>query len=134
MPTLRPTLQPLAQPDEKHPFVGREQELELVASKLAMRCEADDKIDAPVLVFWGGFGVGKSWLLKEIETRTKRGGKNLHRTRPMLPVSVRLDLEPRNAPSIWEQEDSSPTRLKFKDVIYQLWKQNFSDTSASTGN
>ena len=81
--------QPLRSPEPGRPFVNRERELKLVQDKLDIGIQGKP-MSAGVICFWGAFGMGKSWLLLELERRHRHAGSYAPGSRP--PIAARLDL------------------------------------------
>lgn len=118
---------PLAAPGPNRPFVARNAELQLIAEKIRPGCEKGDKIPLAVTCFWGAFGLGKSWLLLELERRYRR---QVPRSDGAFPTfAARLDLSPTRNPALWT--DNGSTHLKRSQLVLELWKQTALQMDAS---
>jgi hypothetical protein len=69
-----------------------------------------------VTCFWGAFGMGKSWLLLELERRYKQAGPKGAGSHPT--IVARLDLNREILPALWRDE-----KLNREQLIRELWKQ-----------
>ncbi len=108
-------LQPRPAPEPGYPFVNRKKELKLIEDKLS-NARRGDHIAMNVVCFWGTFGIGKSWLLHELERcyrRSAQAGEESHPT-----AAVRLDMAPERVPVLWQGD-----KLDVRQVIYEFWKQ-----------
>lgn len=106
---------PLDQPQPKRPFVDREQEVALIESKLLSGGVEGKQIRAGLVCFWGAFGMGKTWLLRELE-RVFAYPWPRESSHPA--AAARLDLSQKRSPALWPQNGFEHERL-----IRQLWKQ-----------
>lgn len=103
----------------RRPFVNRQREINIVAGKLAPRLECND-MSMTVVCIWGTFGIGKSWLLGEIEQEYLQSVKDsvtpTGTTCPALPV--RLDLRHTGRPGLWNGDE-----LDCISVVRELWRK-----------
>ena len=113
--TVTHTLQPLRAPEPGRPFVNRETELQFIEEKLRPGRQGE-QMSMIVTCFWGAFGIGKSWLLGELERRYRRNGSQVHSSHPTL--AARLDLNPLIIPALWQGG-----KLDVKQIVQELWKQ-----------
>jgi hypothetical protein len=99
----------------KELYVNRNKEIELVLDKCKTG-RGNDPIPRPVVCFWGGRGIGKSWLQLELERRLQRMNP------PRLEgdtACARLDLDPSvSEESLWKSGPLDRTRL-----LRELWRQ-----------
>jgi len=112
---MTPRLHPCRTPAPRRPFVDREDELTFIEAKLqpAMRGE---RMDMAVTCFWGASGIGKSWLLGEIERLYHRHEMLGAVARP--PVSARLDLDRAVGGALWQNDC-----LDLALIVNELWLQ-----------
>jgi len=110
-------LQPRRSPEPGHPFVNRQRELTLVERKLA-RGIRGEVMSSAVMCFWGAFGMGKSWLLMELERLYQRTDPQLHGSGSHPTIVARLDLNREISSTLWQD-----TRINREQVIRELWKQ-----------
>jgi len=108
-------LQPCRSPEPGRPFVNREAELQFIEEKLCPGRQGEP-MSMVVTCFWGAFGVGKSWLLNELERRYRRDEPQVHSTHHTL--AARLDMNPLIIPTLWQGG-----KLDVKQVVQELWKQ-----------
>jgi hypothetical protein len=108
-------LQPRRAPEPYRPFVNRQAELQFIADKLRPAHQGD-LMPMVVTCFWGAFGIGKSWLLGELERRYRRSGPQVHGSYPT--IAARLDLHPLVSPVLWQDG-----KLNLSHVVQELWKQ-----------
>jgi hypothetical protein len=113
--TVIHTLQSLRSPEPGRPFVNREGELQFIEEKLRPGCQGDS-MPMVVTCFWGAFGIGKSWLLGELERCYRRNGPQVHSPYPTL--AARLDMNPLIVPSLWQDG-----KLDVARVVQELWRQ-----------
>lgn len=96
-------------------YVNRQQEIDLVKDK----CTAgtgNDTIPRPVICFWGGRGIGKSWLLGKLELELI-GRKSLGPTGET--VCARLDLDPYVVgQALWRVGG-----LDRAELLHEVWRQ-----------
>ena len=96
-------------------YVNRQHEINLVLDK----CKAgpgNETIPRPVVCFWGGRGIGKSWLLGELASRLKR--KDPPKTAGDT-VRARLDFDPNvSGQSLWKTDG-----LDRVGLLRELWRQ-----------
>lgn len=107
--TRRPT------PEPNRPFVDRESELKLIDDKICLACTPERKIPLVVNCFWGANGVGKTWLLQEIERRYRSDGS--HSKEGCRTIAARLDLGKEKS-VFWQDQSFAKSR-----IIPELWKQ-----------
>jgi len=110
-----PKLQPRRSPEPGRPFVNRGRELKLVRDKLDIGMQGKS-MPSTVTCFWGAFGMGKSWLLLELERRYRHAGLKGVGSHPT--IAARLDLNREILPSLWQDE-----QLNREQLIRELWKQ-----------
>ncbi|MGB8648471.1 MAG: hypothetical protein WCF84_24760 [Anaerolineae bacterium] len=114
-------LVPCKTPSPNRPFVDRQVELKLVADKLNIGTR-DDVMPSVVTCFWGGFGSGKTWLLKEFERLYHRTVDDPQSSYPT--IAARLDLSPEANPALWLKPlDASGVRLNVGLLVQELGKQ-----------
>jgi hypothetical protein len=111
-------------PEPGRPFVNREPELALIQDKLGQGFFGKP-MRSVVVCFWGAFGMGKSWLLVELENRY-RDGQQTSASHPT--VTARLDLNREDSPAIWEEEGEQVgrepvVRLDRVKLVRELWRQ-----------
>jgi hypothetical protein len=115
--------QPRRSPEPGRPFVNRGRELALIQEKVRKGL-LGKQMRSVVTCFWGAFGMGKSWLLIELENRY-RDGLQTSATHPT--VAARLDLNREDSPGIWQEKEqvgSEPVlQLDRVKLIRELWKQ-----------
>lgn len=96
-------------------YVNREDEINVVLDKCKTG-RGNDPIPRPVICFWGGRGIGKSWLQLELERQLRR------RVPPKLEgdtVCARLDLDPYvSGESLWKTD-----ALDRAGLLRELWRQ-----------
>lgn len=102
-------------PEPNRPFVDREIELKLIDDKIREGCTLDAKIPLLVTCFWGANGVGKSWLLQEVERRYQRDGSRT--VEGCLTLAARLDLGKEKG-VFWKDGQFAKTQ-----IVPELWKQ-----------
>lgn len=117
-------LEPRRSPEPGRPFVNRERELSLVRNKLKDGLQGKPMRSA-VMCFWGAFGMGKSWLLIELENRY-RDGQQTSASHPT--IAARLDLNRDDSPAIWQEEGDQvgwepAVRLDRVKLVRELWRQ-----------
>ena len=117
-------LQPRRSPEPGHPFVNRGHELILIRDKVQDGL-LGKQMRSVVLCFWGAFGMGKSWLLIELENRY-RDGQQSSASHPT--IAARLDLNREDSPAIWREEGEQvgrkpEVRLDRVKLIRELWRQ-----------
>ncbi|MCX7707751.1 MAG: hypothetical protein N2204_07065 [Anaerolineae bacterium] len=115
MPEVR--LQPRRNPDPTFPFRNRDFEKEIVRSKL-IRLAQGEPGALPVLCFWGAAGIGKSWLLGELERLYRRHAPPSSDWREKPTIAARLDLDQTLPSSLWHEKQMDRGRL-----IHELWCQ-----------
>lgn len=108
-------LQPRRSPEPGRPFIDRGYELRLVRDKLEKGIQGTP-MPSPVTCFWGTFGMGKSWLLLELERRHRYAGPQVQGSFPT--ITARLDLNREILPVIWQEGHLDRERL-----IRELWRQ-----------
>ena len=108
-------LQPRRSPGPRRPFVNRDRELKLVGDKLDTGIQRKP-MPSVVTCFWGAFGMGKSWLLIELERRYKRADPQAIGSHPT--IVARLDLNRETLPALWQDD-----RLNREQLIREVWKQ-----------
>jgi hypothetical protein len=108
-------LLPRPAPEPGRPFVNREIELQFIEEKLRSARQGDP-MSMAVVCFWGAFGIGKSWLLGELERLYRRNGPQMHGSYSTL--AARLDMNPERVPALWQGN-----KLAVKQVVRELWKQ-----------
>jgi hypothetical protein len=109
------TLQPRRSPEPGRPFINREKELQLVHDKLQEGLQGK-QMPSVVICFWGAFGMGKSWLLIELERRHTFSGSEHSGSHPS--ITARLDLNKKIIPRLWVDD-----RLNRESLVRELWKQ-----------
>lgn len=118
---------PRKSPEPNRPFVNRSSELNLIQTKVNTALRGDP-VHLAITCFWGPYGMGKSWLLKELERRHKFGG--LRGTGGGEPtVAARLDLNQKLSPTLWDGNE-----LIKENLIRQLWKQIADQIHADSPN
>lgn len=110
-----PKLRPRQKPEPRRPFVNRERELKLVQDRLDIGIQGES-MPSVVMCFWGAFGMGKSWLLLELERLYKHADPQVLGSH--LTIAARLDLNREILPALWKND-----RLNREQVIRELWKQ-----------
>jgi len=108
-------LQPRLSPEPGRPFVNREHELQLIQDKLDIGLHGSP-MRLGVVCFWGAFGMGKSWLLRELERRCKYPAPQPQGSHPT--IAARLDLNQAILPALWTSGQFDRVQL-----IQELWKQ-----------
>jgi hypothetical protein len=108
-------LQPRLSPEPGRPFVNREHELQLVQEKLDTSLHGNP-MRLGVVCFWGAFGMGKSWLLRELERRCKYTVPRSQGSHPT--IAARLDLNKAILPALWTSGQFDQVQL-----IRELWRQ-----------
>jgi len=108
-------LQPRRFPEPGRPFVNRGSELKLIGEKLDVGIQGK-LMPSVVTCFWGAFGMGKSWLLRELERRYKYAGLKAVGSHPT--IAARLDLNREILPALWRDD-----QLNREQLIRELWKQ-----------
>jgi hypothetical protein len=111
-------------PEPGRPFVDREQELALIQDKLG-KGFFGKPMRSVVVCFSGAFGMGKSWLLVELENYY-RDGQQTSASHPT--IAARLDLNLEDSPAIWQEEGEQvgrepEVRLDRVKLIRELWRQ-----------
>src|SRR5688572_1409856 len=114
---------PRRSPEPGRPFINREQELQLIQDKLNMGLQGKE-MSSTVVCFWGPFGMGKSWLLMELERRYRCVERRLDNTYPT--ITARLDLsriiskdaQNRGISRFWQDG-----QLNREALIKELWQQ-----------
>lgn len=112
---MTPKLQPRRSPEPGRPFVNRSRELKLVRDKLDIGIQKR-QMPSVIMCFWGAFGMGKSWLLLELERLYKRADPQALGSHPT--IVVRLDLDREILPALWQDD-----RINREQFIRELWKQ-----------
>jgi hypothetical protein len=120
------TLQPRRAPEPGRPFVNRDQELRLVQDKLEIGIQGKP-MPLVVVCFWGAFGMGKSWLLLELERLYRHAAPQSAGSHPT--IAARLDLNRRILPALWQED-----RLNREQLIRELWKQLGSQLGAEVSD
>jgi len=107
---------PRKSPEPNRPFVNRVSELNLIQTKVNTALRGDP-VHLAITCFWGPFGMGKSWLMRELERRYQFSGlREAGGSKPT--VTARLDLNQKASPTLWEGHE-----LIKENLIRQLWKQ-----------
>ncbi len=110
------TLLPRRAPDPHLPFCNRQAELAIIQKKLeSISCGQPGAL--PIMCFWGAAGIGKSWLLAELEQRYRRDGRDSGAVGPPT-VAARLDMDRTIARALWRNG-----KLDRPRVIQELWHQ-----------
>jgi hypothetical protein len=109
------TLQPRRCPEPNRPFVNRADELQLIQKKIE-EGSSGDPMPLVITCFWGAFGMGKSWLLLEMERRYHQSDVNNPAVRSV--ITARIDLSVERNPALWVEK-----RLDRENLIRELWKQ-----------
>src|SRR6266487_687211 len=117
-------LNPRKTPEPGRPFVNRQRELDMLQKKVDIGVRGDP-MPLTVTCIWGPFGMGKSWLLGEIERRYRFSGLREVGNRPT--VAARLDLNRNIVPDIWRESE-----LNHEYLIRELWKQLSSQLRVET--
>ncbi len=112
---MTPKLQPRQSPQPERPFVNRDRELKLVRDKLDIGI-LGKPMPSVVTCFWGAFGMGKSWLLIELERHYVCAGPQIIGSHPT--IAARLDLSQEILPVLWQDD-----RINREQFIRELWKQ-----------
>lgn len=110
-------LQPRRNPDPIFPFRNREFEKDIVHSKLRHLSRGEPGA-LPVLCFWGAAGIGKSWLLLELERLYRRHALPSSDLREKSTIAARLDLDQSVSSSLWREKRIDRGRL-----IHEMWRQ-----------
>jgi hypothetical protein len=108
-------LQSRRTPEPGRPFVNRENEIQLIQDKLDIGTQGKP-MRLEVVCFWGTFGMGKSWLLGEIERRCKSSLLQPRGTHPA--IAARLDLDKTILPALWQSGQLDRVQL-----IREIWRQ-----------
>jgi hypothetical protein len=116
-------LQPCPDPEPGRPFVNRQAELQFVEGKLHVGRQGKQMTMA-VICFWGASGIGKSWLLRELERCCRRNGPQLPGPHPTL--TARLDMHPKRTSALWAGD-----KLDVRLVVQELWRQLAAQIGAS---
>jgi hypothetical protein len=87
----------------------------LVQDKLDIGMRGDP-MPSTVMCFWGAFGMGKSWLLFELERRYRCTTPQALGSYPT--IAARLDLSQKILPALWQDN-----RLNRQQLIRELWRQ-----------
>lgn len=117
-----PTLERHRAPEPERPFVNRQTEREIIADRIRAGIQGGPMPSA-VVCFWGAFGMGKSWLLLEMEREPLPrelviDADALLASASHPPISARLDLDRETNPSLWIGQ-----RLDRARLVRELWKQ-----------
>lgn len=112
---VTPKLQPRRSPEPGRPFVNRGPELRLVRDKVDIGIQGKE-MPLVVTCLWGAFGMGKSWLLLELERRYGHAGLKSVGSHPT--IVARLDLNWDILPALWRDK-----QLNREQLIRELWKQ-----------
>ena len=75
-------------------------------------------MSSAIICFWGAFGMGKSWLLMELERLYQRTDPQVRGLGSCPTIAARLDLNRETSPALWQE-----TRLNREQVLRELWKQ-----------
>lgn len=110
-------LRPRRSPEPGRPFVNREPELRLVQDKLDLGIQGK-QMPSAIMCFWGAFGMGKSWLLMELERLYQRADPQVRGPGSYPAIVARLDLNRETSPALWQE-----TQLSRDHVLRELWKQ-----------
>lgn len=106
-------------PEPGRPFVDRGPELKLVRDRLEDGIQGK-QMPSAVICFWGAFGMGKSWLLLELERRHKLAHPRTLGSHPT--VTARLDLNrevpSKDRPALWRNG-----QLDRVGLIREIWRQ-----------
>lgn len=108
-------LQPRRSPEPGRPFVNRDSELGLIQDKLDIGTQGKP-MRQEVVCFWGAFGMGKSWLLGELERRCRYTVPQPSGSHPT--IAARLDLDKAILTALWQSD-----HLDREQLIRELWKQ-----------
>lgn len=109
-------LKPRRSPEPNRPFVNRTSEINLIQKKVNIAIRSEP-IHLAITCFWGPFGMGKSWLLRELERQYRFSGlRDAGGNKPTL--AARLDLNRDLFPVLWENNE-----IKREELIRELWKQ-----------
>ena len=112
---MTPRLQPCRAPAPGRPFVDREDELTFIGAKLRPGLRGE-RMAMVVTCFWGASGIGKSWLLGELERLYHRDGPQGTVARPT--ISARLDLDRAVGGALWQNDC-----LDLALIVQELWRQ-----------
>lgn len=110
-----PRLKPRRSPEPGRPFVNRGRELKLVLDKVEIGIQGK-LIPLAITCFWGAFGMGKSWLLGELERRHRYTTSEARDSYPA--IAARLDLDRTIVPILWRND-----QLDRVQVVREIWKQ-----------
>jgi hypothetical protein len=108
-------LQTRSCPEPNRPFVNRLVELQIIQRKIEEGSNGDP-MPLVVTCFWGAFGMGKSWLLLELERRFRNGDVTMPAVRSV--ITARLDLSIERNPALWVDK-----RIDRENLLRELWKQ-----------
>jgi hypothetical protein len=117
-------------PEPGRPFVNRGYELRLVQDKLDIGVQGKP-MPSVVTCFWGAFGMGKSWLLTELERLHKRADPQTLGAHPT--IASRLDLNR----EIWSEKQPvlwQGNQLDRAQLIRELWRQLASQLGTGVPN
>ena len=112
---MTPRLQACRAPAPGRPFVDREDELTFIEAKLRPGLRGE-RMAMVVTCFWGASGIGKSWLLGELERLYHRDGPQGTVARPT--ISARLDLDRAVGGALWQNDC-----LDLALIVQELWRQ-----------
>jgi hypothetical protein len=110
-------LQPRRSPEPGRPFVNRHRELGLVKRKLDRGIQGKP-MPSVVTCFWGAFGMGKSWLLVQLERLYQGADPQVPGAGSYPTIAARLDLNRETSSALWQG-----SRLNREQVIRELWRQ-----------
>jgi hypothetical protein len=102
-------------PEPGRSFIDRERELDLVWNKIEQIARGTP-MRSPVTCFWGTFGMGKSWLLIELQRLYTRASPQP----PQEPNTIvaRLDLDREIGTALWRD-----ALLDRELLVKEMWRQ-----------
>ncbi len=108
--------QPRRSPEPNRPFVNRVSEINLIQKKIGL-ARRGDPVHLAITCFWGPYGMGKSWLMRELERQFQFSG--LRQSGAGKPtVTARLDLSNKYSPTLWHENE-----IIRENLVRELWKQ-----------
>jgi hypothetical protein len=113
--SLRKPLETPQPPNRR--FVNRHDELEIVRKKLRIGYQGKP-MPSVVTCFWGAYGIGKSWLTRQLESEPLEIDQT-GRTYSHPCITVRIDLSKDKNPALWG-EDGLNRELFIRELMRQL--------------